>query len=739
MFLTGSPTRWERMLRQPLARRMEPASDEFTGFLERYYAATGEGAGLRAAEPSPGFLEELRAAVEALPDVVKRLLEPRLLGVFFVGGLRSSAVMDLVAYANGDILGAAVAIDEQAFAGFRANDWATQRENEPFAASGRMRLDVLIDPDDARATALQYILLHEFGHVLASASDAMPDWWSERIPAERVGPGSFAAIGWELDEAGSLVPKADQDFPLRAALRFYETPRLEGEQISAVYEGLDRTAFPTTYAATNANEDFAESFATYAHAVLLGKPYDCAVYRDGERIALHGGFWNTPRSREKAAFLERFLARAPAAFPRQVQHVQAARLCQEIVDQARTRFLGLAPFLRLNIESGDMRHAAQSLLTAASEERGNAALWMNLATAFFCLGEREVGLNIQHQALLLGRVFHLPAAVRPARLRVLMLAAPGDLAENTPLDCLLETSAVDLTVYYAMADAPVPPEPIDHDLLLVGMSETDGNRALLAALEAALADWDRPVVNPPGHIPNVERRRASVLLQGAPGLQMPLTHRAARARLEAVAAGVAPLESLGGDSRFPVIVRPAGSHAGHGLEKIDDAPGLASYLAARRDDDFYLSNFIDYRGADGLFRKFRVAFVAGRPFACHMAVSSHWMIHYVNAGMFADEDKRAEEAAFMAGFDGFAQRHGPALKAIAGRCGLDYFAMDCAESREGELLVFEIDHAMVVHAMDPEDLFPHKREHILKLQDAVEDFLHGVQARGAAAPRRWVS
>jgi glutathione synthase/RimK-type ligase-like ATP-grasp enzyme len=265
-------------------------------------------------------------------------------------------------------------------------------------------------------------------------------------------------------------------------------------------------------------------------------------------------------------------------------------------------------------------------------------------------------------------------------------------------------------------------------VLVVGLSDTEKNRPILKRLESLLAGWDRPVINLPQYIPNVERNTASELLQDVPGLLMPLTHQVAREHLEEVARGALDLTALQKDCRFPIILRPVGSHAGRDLVRVDDAAGVASYLAAVPDGEFYLSRFIDYSGTDGLFRKYRIVLIAGQPFACHMAVSSHWMIHYVNAGMYVDDQKRAEEAEFMADFGEFARRHKTALDAISQRCGLDYIGIDCAVSREGELLIFEVDHAMVVHAMDPEDLFPYKQLHMLKVRRAFEDLLSSLIA-----------
>jgi hypothetical protein len=99
------------------------------------------------------------------------------------------------------------------------------------------------------------------------------------------------------------------------------------------------------------------------------------------------------------------------------------------------------------------------------------------------------------------------------------------------------------------------------------------------------------------------------------------------------------------------------------------------------------------------------------------------MIHYVNAGMYEDTWKREQEASFMVHFDEFAKRHELALDAIFRRTKLDYLCIDCAETQDGQLLVFEIDHVMVVHSMDPEDQFPYKQIHMQKVKDAFRDFL----------------
>lgn len=391
--------------------------------------------------------------------------------------------------------------------------------------------------------------------------------------------------------------------------------------------------------------------------------------------------------------------------------------------QAETPFMGLAPFLRMNISGDDLTGVAQALMAESAARPEDASLWMNLATAMLCLGQRELGLAMQDQALDLRRIYELPALQQPARLRLLMLTVPGDLAANTPLDCLLEVSDVDLIYYFVSPGDPLALPIPEHDALIVAISEADENRAALAALEDALAKWPKPVINRPRCIPNIGREMACELLCGAPGVLIPATLHASREVLEAIAAGEAMLEEEFPGNPFPLILRPVGSHAGRDLAKIDSVADIAAYLARVGEREFFLSRFIDYRSPDGMFRKYRVALVDGEAFACHMGISSHWMIHYVNAGMYEDAGKRAEEARFMADFAAFRDRHREALAAIAGRIGLDYVCIDCAEGPDGELFVFELDHAMVVHAMDPEEMFPYKQVQMAKVRDAFRAYL----------------
>jgi hypothetical protein len=394
-----------------------------------------------------------------------------------------------------------------------------------------------------------------------------------------------------------------------------------------------------------------------------------------------------------------------------------------VLERRPRALIGFAKLFRMALFGGDMVALRRALIDRAAAEPDDANTLWDLALVLQLTGDRAVALQVQAQALRMQQVFHGPGPARP-RLRLLAVMGPGDLMANTPIECLLEESDIALDMVYATPDRTLPVSLPEHDVLMVCIGENDDNRALLARVAAELQAWRRPVVNLAERVLWVSREGVSARLHGAPGIAMPITVRVPRTLFEEVGEGRRPLSSLLADRAFPIIARPAGSHAGHGLAKIDHASDIAAYLAAHAGVEFCLTPFVDYRGADGLFRKYRIALIDGRPYLSHMAISDHWMIHYANAGMAHSAEKRAEEAQVMEAFDkDFARRHATAFRAIADRIRLDYFCVDCGETPDGRLLVFEADNSMVVHAMDPVDLYPYKLPQMQKLFAAFRDML----------------
>jgi glutathione synthase/RimK-type ligase-like ATP-grasp enzyme len=396
----------------------------------------------------------------------------------------------------------------------------------------------------------------------------------------------------------------------------------------------------------------------------------------------------------------------------------------------RKSLIGVVKLMRLAHAGVDLKLLGERLIARAGTDKGAscANALMDLCHVFQFRGDHQLAMEVQNQALHIQQIYTPPAGAAVPAVRVLALMGKGDLMANTPVEFLVEDSDVALDLLYLAPDLPLPPLP-EHDVLFVAIGYSDENIPLLAEIAPAIETWPRPVLNRPQHIANLSRDKAWDLLKSIPGIAMPQTVRVERPALMAVTQGAA-LGSVLPDGEFPLIIRPVDSHAGRDLDKLDALPDLIAYLQHSPHAEFFISRFIDYRNTDGQFRKYRIVLIEGLPFVCHMAISSHWMIHYLNAGMSESAEKRAEEALFMERFDEeFARRHSPAFQAIHERTGLDYVGIDCSEAPDGSLLIFEVDSNMVIHAIDPVDVYPYKQPQMKKVFSAFRAMLVSAKER----------
>jgi len=387
--------------------------------------------------------------------------------------------------------------------------------------------------------------------------------------------------------------------------------------------------------------------------------------------------------------------------------------------------IGFARLTTMAFEGADLRPLRDQIVSRISDGTAGPGEGLDLSLIAQLLGDKEAGLAIQAEVLAFHQLFRSPCSAAQPKLRVLALAAAMDMGGNTPIEFLLEDSGIELLTLYVVDGVELPTPLPDHDVAIVVASDSEECRDALRKIERAAPLWPRPLLNPPQLVGNLDRDKLYRLLQGIEGLDIPATDAISRAQLSDLAApNRSAADVIAAGAPFPIIVRPRGSHAGVGLAKVDDRAALARYLAERLEQEFFVARFVDYANEDGLFRKYRIVFIAGRAYACHMAVADRWDIWYLNAGMAFSDSKRLEEASFMRSFDvSFAFRHRRALATIAERVGLDYFTVDCAENKNGELLIFEADNTAVVHNMDSPEMFPYKGPQMRKIFDAFAGML----------------
>lgn len=287
-----------------------------------------------------------------------------------------------------------------------------------------------------------------------------------------------------------------------------------------------------------------------------------------------------------------------------------------------------------------------------------------------------------------------------------------------PIKFLLPRSRFNLIHVFVVGDderdPPLAAELPEYDIVFNAIADPDNGAFYLGPAAEFCRGLSKKILNPPDRVQPLVREIMPELLAGIPGLALPRTERVSRTGL---LYGVPAFE-------LPFLIRPIGSHAGHGLERIDDAAMLAAYLGAQRAEDYYITEYYDYHSDDGLFRKYRLIFVDRQVYAYHLAIMDHWMIHYWRADMEAETWMKQEEADFLADYRSvFSGVLGDAVREIARRVDLDYAGLDCGLTRDGRVLFFEANANMWVHLNETEAAYPYKHRYVPRIFNAMADLV----------------
>jgi tetratricopeptide (TPR) repeat protein len=301
--------------------------------------------------------------------------------------------------------------------------------------------------------------------------------------------------------------------------------------------------------------------------------------------------------------------------------------------------------------------------------------------------------------------------------RVLILSTTE--SGNTPDRYLIPPAAYTRLLWFVeyaseaqMGDLPA----YDVAFNAIGDEDLAGPTAANAARFADLCP--NRLLNPPAKIARTRRDLAGELFGGIANLAIPTTVRVEAADI--VAAGVRAVAANAGiDGAF--LVRPIGSHGGKGLFLVGgDAPDEPLTPAKA----YYLTAFEDFRGADGLYRKYRAIFVDRQPLPYHLAVAASWMVHYEHAGMERHPERLAEEMRYL---DDPASAIGAAAWAAVTRIGeamdLDYAGLDFSILPDGRVLLFEANATMLVHPEAEDGPLAHKNPAIERIYTAFRAML----------------
>jgi len=333
----------------------------------------------------------------------------------------------------------------------------------------------------------------------------------------------------------------------------------------------------------------------------------------------------------------------------------------------------------------------------------------NLAAILEANGQLEQAQIHRDQAYSRQNVFVESAADPHHTVLVLCASATG----NTPFEYLLPpatTTRIKWIMDYA-SEAQIAGLP-DYDLVFNAIGDHDVSARSQSIMRRFLETCTKPVLNLPDVIARTTREQMPQLLWDIDGLVVPHVERVDAAHIRDVEISV------------PYLLRPVGSHGGHGLQLIDGVGHSGE--KAMQDVDCYVTAFHDFRSDDGYYRKYRVIFIDRQPYPYHLAIASQWLVHYVNADMLAYAWKRQEEEHFLREPEAVLGRCAmQALCDIGKRINLDFCGIDFSLLPDGRVLLFEANATMLVHLEEFHPELQFRNRYVQQILDAFTAMLNG--------------
>ncbi|RRS30713.1 MAG: hypothetical protein P794_05940 [Epsilonproteobacteria bacterium (ex Lamellibrachia satsuma)] len=229
------------------------------------------------------------------------------------------------------------------------------------------------------------------------------------------------------------------------------------------------------------------------------------------------------------------------------------------------------------------------------------------------------------------------------------------------------------------------------DLIYNSTCDPDSSQKALVASEQIISLLKAPVINPPSAVQKTSRDYLYNMLKGRDDLIIPKTIRFRPLCLEDIRRMI-DKEAIG----FPFIFRPLGEHGEVSYKKIDTLDVLHELECFAFDGrEYYMTEFIDYRSPDKLYRKYRFFLIDGKVVPGHLIVSGNWNIHHdsqeKSLSIRKMDEIKSEEKAFL---KNYRKKRISGFETLYENIGLDYFGIDCAFDKKGRPIVFEINSCM---------------------------------------------
>jgi hypothetical protein len=368
-------------------------------------------------------------------------------------------------------------------------------------------------------------------------------------------------------------------------------------------------------------------------------------------------------------------------------------------------------------ERGEFQAAWKHYETALRFDPDHTEAHQGLAYVLAELGDEDGAQRHRRKGFQDRPVFALPYRGQgpPVSLLLLISATGGNIPTRTLLDdCVFQTFVV-VPEFYDF-NVPLPA----HQVVFNAIGDADLAAPALAAAQAIVALTAAPVINLPAAV-LATGRADHARLAHLPGVVTPKTITLPRELLASPEAAAAVARH---GFRFPLLVRTPGFHTGRHFLRVESADALAAAVSELPGRELTVIEFLNARGADGKVRKYRVMMIDRQLYPLHVAISSHWKIHYFTAEMAEQADHRGEDAEFLENMQGvLGARVMEALGRIQATLGLDYGGIDFGLSSTGDLLLFEANATMVVNPPEPDERWAYRRPAVERVFAAVRRML----------------
>jgi hypothetical protein len=255
------------------------------------------------------LVAKTRSMVAGLPKSIRGLTSRHMVAFYLLENDWGTGTTEAVQDAQGRWKYAYIALNLTSLTR-TANAWGSWKEQSAFRPEAGYEIRMVLESqqNDTEESAIQFIFLHELGHVLGLAL-AAHGWWDAEETPEETRNSPFLAASWQYTDQGKMASRWAEKFPRFSKLAFYSfhKAKLPLSAAEGLYRNLSQTNFPSLYGTTNVFDDFAEAFAIYVHTRILGKPYRVELYRNGRQRYIYRSCITTGSCPEKVNALKKLL------------------------------------------------------------------------------------------------------------------------------------------------------------------------------------------------------------------------------------------------------------------------------------------------------------------------------------------------------------------------------------------------------------------------------------------------